>query len=139
MGKSTPAGKPCDGNCTRDLRFVCYKNKQVFTNECVMKETLCKENVTVADSDWKEGPCVDVVPERSDDDGPITCPDKGCPRSYHPVCASNGLTYENECVFRAIVCENDVKGMTIVKKAACDDKASERGNGDRYDILNFTF
>ncbi|XP_055542561.1 serine protease inhibitor dipetalogastin-like [Wyeomyia smithii] len=42
-----------------------------------------------------------------------------CPRMFLPVCASNGLTYDNECLMH---CAEHKQGITldVVKRAACD-------------------
>ena len=49
------------------------------------------------------------------------CPEKGCPRSYAPVCASNGLTYNNECYLRAVVCANKLEGVKMKREGRCDE------------------
>ena len=30
----------------------------VFGNRCLMEELACKDNKTIVDGDWKEGPCL---------------------------------------------------------------------------------
>ena len=30
----------------------------VFGNRCLMEELACKDNKTIMDGDWKEGPCL---------------------------------------------------------------------------------
>lgn len=41
-----------------------------------------------------------------------------CPRMYDPICASNGITYGNECTY---LCAARTKtDLKIVKRDACD-------------------
>lgn len=42
-----------------------------------------------------------------------------CPRILIPVCASNGKTYDNLCIFECVAEKSKIR-MEIVKKAACD-------------------
>lgn len=42
-----------------------------------------------------------------------------CPRILIPVCASNGKTYDNWCIFDCAAKKSKTR-MEIVKKAACD-------------------
>ena len=39
--------------------LVCQRDMLVFGNRCLMEELACKDNKTIADGDWKEGPCLD--------------------------------------------------------------------------------
>ena len=45
----------------------------------------------------------------------------GCSKIVRPVCASNGLTYANECLLRQIVCKYDLQDLTVVKRGRCDE------------------
>lgn len=50
-----------------------------------------------------------------------------CPKNYDPVCASNGMTYNNECMFNyyaRYMQQKYSERITIVKKHA-------RCNGDK--------
>ena len=55
----------------------------------------------------------------------MVCPEKGCPRSYDPVCASNGLTYDNECYLRTVVCANNLEGVEVDHEGRCDADAGD--------------
>jgi hypothetical protein len=120
----TTKSDPCNKNCDTSIDLVCLKGEQLFSNECIMDETVCKADMTITEEDWHKGPCTDA--ERKNWAGgdnkadEMECPDKGCPRSYHPICASNGITYENECLFRDIVCKNNLEDLRVVQKAPCD-------------------
>lgn len=41
-----------------------------------------------------------------------------CPRMYDPICASNGVTYGNECTY--LCAARKKSDLTIVKRDACD-------------------
>ena len=53
----------------------------------------------------------------------------GCPRVLRPVCASNGLTYSNECVFRQIVCEQGLTDLSVVRHGRCEEEDEEAEMG----------
>lgn len=60
------------------------------------------------------------------------CP---CPRNYQPVCANNGRTYPNKCVFD---CEaNSAQGRSVklrmVAKSSCEDSRSIKVRSDDLD------
>lgn len=54
-----------------------------------------------------------------------------CARNYMPVCASNGRTYANKCVFD---CDNSGLGrsaqLRIVANTNCDDQENDDGSND---------
>jgi len=43
---------------------------------------------------------------------------RGCPFNYDPRCASDGNTYDNECLMEIAQCESNGK-LEIVKLAPC--------------------
>ena len=45
----------------------------------------------------------------------------GCPKILAPVCASNGQTYESECIFKQLVCENNLDDLSIVRDRPCNE------------------
>ena len=42
-----------------------------------------------------------------------------CPEYYSPICASNGKTYGNVCIFRVAVCKDP--SIKFVKRGTCAD------------------
>lgn len=46
-----------------------------------------------------------------------------CTREYHPICASNGITYSNKCSYN---CEKDRnKELSIKFEGECDEQEAE--------------
>lgn len=43
-----------------------------------------------------------------------------CPRMYDPICASNGITYGNECTF--LCAQRKLADLRMVKRDACDSE-----------------
>lgn len=61
------------------------------------------------------------------------CP---CPRNYRPVCANNGRTYPNKCVFD---CEaNSPQGRSVklrmVASSSCEDARNSNVLSDESDV-----
>ncbi|XP_017768809.1 PREDICTED: serine protease inhibitor dipetalogastin-like [Nicrophorus vespilloides] len=78
-----------DCPCTREFRPVCGTNGFTYNNPCLFrcaKETF--DSIEIA----YEGFCGNPVETRI-----LDCP---CTREYRPVCATNGVTYANPCLFR---------------------------------------
>lgn len=50
--------------------------------------------------------------------GSDECDNAGmCPRNYQPICASNGVTFGNECTFRAAKCQ--MPELEVINYGAC--------------------
>jgi len=74
--------------------------------------------------------------------GRCVCP-QHCPReSGEAICASDGRTYDSECLMRLAACERSVD-LDVVSSSPCDDVISGSGDGELLiqshcvDILDF--
>ncbi|CAK1587189.1 unnamed protein product [Parnassius mnemosyne] len=78
-------------SCPRDAKYVCGSDGNTYDNTCLLN---CAGISNPGLHIQNDGPCdnsVKVVEHAEN----VTC---NCTRSYKPVCASNGVTFENECM-----------------------------------------
>ncbi|XP_072844992.2 ovomucoid isoform X2 [Pogona vitticeps] len=104
--------KPIAG-CTKEYRPVCGTNGVTYDNICLLclarQET--GKNIRIA----HEGKC-----KEKDECSQYTDP-QACTKEYKPVCGSDGVTYNNKCLF---CCAKKEKGgkLTIKHKGECKPK-----------------
>merc|ERR1712212_1074379 len=49
-----------------------------------------------------------------------------CPRNYQPICASNGVTFGNECIFQSAKCQMPELEIVNYGKCRCVEKLCSR-------------
>ncbi|NXC00004.1 IOV7 protein, partial [Orthonyx spaldingii] len=102
--------------CTRDLNPVCGTDNNTYDNECL----ICAHNVEKGTHVGKKhgGQCREKAAELNCDQY-LARKVKGgkalvrCARILHPVCGSDGFTYDNDCS----ICAHNVQHGTDVKKS----------------------
>merc|ERR1719334_2244006 len=99
----TRCRETCDTPCSKDNQPVCASNGKTYSNECMFKIAACEANKK---GEYlkieKKGDCYKPTPAAS-------C-DTPCSKDNQLVCASNGKTYSNECMFKIAACEAKKKG-----------------------------
>ncbi|KAJ0174480.1 hypothetical protein K1T71_009588 [Dendrolimus kikuchii] len=97
--------------CTRNLQPVCGSDGNTYSNPCLLNcATAFNPNLSVQ----HEGACdnsVRVVEQPQSANKP-TC---SCTRNLEPVCGSDGVTYNNECLLK---CAGD--HVSLVSHEPCD-------------------
>ncbi|KFP90435.1 PREDICTED: ovomucoid-like [Apaloderma vittatum] len=100
--------------CTKIFRPICGTDGVTYSNECM----LCAYNVEHGTNIGKDhdGECKEAVPANcsgysniTDDSGKVQLL---CNKIYRPVCGTDGVTYENEC----LLCAHDMETGTNVEK-----------------------
>merc|ERR1712142_151427 len=89
----------CIKPCSKMLKPVCASNGQTFGNKCLFEVFQCMvakdgDEVVLA----HDGPCGKVDQKEEEE-----C-NRACPKIIKPVCASNGQTFDNKCLFEAFQC-----------------------------------
>ncbi len=78
--------------------------------------------ILLADSN---GPCTKrtcahhSVCVESEDLAFCECPE--CPLHHDPVCGSDGVTYENECLLRRAACTQETDRLVVVENGPCSE------------------
>jgi len=86
------ATKQCVTDCKQDKVIVCGSDHKMYPNKCDMKASNCGRHVYEVPLKH----CLKGVKFS-------TC-NRICPKSYEPVCGTDGLTYSNDCFLKMENC-----------------------------------
>ncbi|CAI4227286.1 unnamed protein product [Auanema sp. JU1783] len=106
----------CSEQCSLKYDPVCATDGKTYSNECVMKVSSCKQEQTL--EVFKRGKCEDIQTPcknivcshgsecqiRNETYASCEC-EASCTQVMKPVCATNGLTFDNQCELRRYACE----------------------------------
>ena len=120
-GHCSVKGKRGEGECmkvcSRIFDPVCASNGQTFANKCLFEVAQCMvaqggDQISLA----HDGACSAKLVKKAEGE----CL-KVCPRIYAPVCASNGQTFNNQCLFEVAQCMVADGGdqISLVHDGAC--------------------
>uniref|UniRef100_A0A8C4WZI8 Tomoregulin-1 n=1 Tax=Eptatretus burgeri TaxID=7764 RepID=A0A8C4WZI8_EPTBU len=115
----------CQFQCPYDYSLVCGSNGETFQNECFLRQAACKlqQNIRLA----TDGPCYAgklAIIRRL-----CVCNIDCMGYNYNPVCASNGLSYDNPCLVREASCLRQER-IDVRYLGQCSGEG-RRGSSDR--------
>jgi len=112
----------CEQPCPMIHKPVCGTNGVTYSSECHFENALCGVPTKKAFTIAHKGACkpkAETMDKRGR--GKIMC-EQPCPMIFDPVCASNGVTYDNQCAFDNALCGiSSKKAFKMVHKGPCKE------------------
>ncbi|CAG9788888.1 unnamed protein product [Diatraea saccharalis] len=100
---------PC--TCSKEKKPVCGTDGATYSNDCLLN---CATQVNSRLGIAHQGPCEEIktpsTPASRPESIGVSC---GCTRNFMPVCGSDGVTYNNDCLLNC-------SGKEKIKEGSCE-------------------
>ncbi|KAA0202108.1 hypothetical protein HAZT_HAZT009921 [Hyalella azteca] len=105
---------------------VCGTDERTYLNECHLKVQACRLQQDIAVS--SRGDCdlckhVECKYGAHCEAGQCLCP-TSCPDTKEPVCATNGVTFLNECMMQRMACQIGQPALRVAFFGECSEARS---------------
>ncbi|CAH1794117.1 unnamed protein product [Owenia fusiformis] len=108
--------------CSQQYEPVCGSDGRTYSNQCTLEVAQCEAKRVGSElTKIGDGECVSIASTSTDAPKVVTTTldpetdscERVCARNFDPVCASDGKTYGNTCIFAIGVCRAQREGRSL--------------------------